>query len=164
EQRDQQRRRRKKRRMEQERNQRDQQQLDDCQEEQDDQHLPHVDRRARRGGEEQRPQRFRIPLPLEGPPERERAGELDRDPQDPGGGVLDRLPLLHERDREHQHARQREQQRRVQDLPALDLDRDILAEDQERGAQEHVTRSRWRYGNGREGPLRRARRRPAVRL
>src|SRR6185295_15173842 len=48
--------------------------------------------------EQQRAQRLAVAFALEGAPERERAGERDRDPQDAGGGVLDRAPFAHERE------------------------------------------------------------------
>src|SRR5439155_18156869 len=61
----------------------------------------------------------------------------DGDPQDPGRGVLERLPFLHERERKHQHHRHREKQRGRQHFEALRLDCDVLPKHEERGTEKH---------------------------
>ena len=61
--------------------------------------LADVDGGPARRRQHQRAQRLGVPLALEGAPERERAGERDRDPEDPRRRVLERPPLLHERER-----------------------------------------------------------------
>ena len=79
----------------------------------------------------------------------------------PAAASSDRLALLHEREREDQHARDREEQRRVQNLAALHLDREVLLQHEERGSQKHRSRAvlptSERRGTGARGPRRAAR-------
>ena len=100
-----------------------------------------VDSRARGGRQQERPKRLGVPLALERAPERQRPGKRNRDPQNPRGGARNRLALFHERDRENHHARDREEERRVQNLPAPHLDGEVLLQHEQRGSQEHRLRS-----------------------
>src|SRR5262249_36055754 len=103
----------------------------------DAQHLPYVDGSARRWRQQQRPQCLAVALALERATECQRSGKLDRDPQYACCGILERLSFLDEGDREHEHAREGEEQRRVENLSTLDLDREILAQDEQRGPDKH---------------------------
>jgi hypothetical protein len=77
-----------------------------------------------------------LPLALEGAAQRERARERQRDPENACRGVADRLALPHEAaERENQHGRQREEQRRVHELTAARFDDEILARDDPRSGQ-----------------------------
>jgi hypothetical protein len=64
----------------------------------------------------------------------QRAGERDRDPEDAGRRILDRLAFPDERERD-EHARRREEQRRRQHFPAARFDREILPQHEPRRAQ-----------------------------
>ena len=117
--------------------------LDDRQQQDDAEQLADVDGRPARRRQHERPQRLGVPLALEGAPEGQRARERHGDPHDPGRRVLQRPALLDEREREHQHARDREEDRRVEDLAAPHLDGQVLAHDEPGDAQEH---HRWNPG------------------
>src|SRR4029450_7267632 len=94
--------------------------------------LSHVDRRPWRRRKQERPQRLAVPFPLERPAERQIARKQDRDPQDAGSGAFNRSTLLDERKFENQHARNREEEGRVQNLAALQFDGEVLSQ-HERG-------------------------------
>ena len=131
---------REERRLEQQRDERNEHDLAGQEERHDTQQLADVDRRPGGWRQQQGAQRFRLPLALEGPPERERAGKRDRNPQDPRGAVLRRAPLAHERKGKDEHARHGEEQRRVGDLEAADLDGQVLAQHEPDDAGEHQAR------------------------
>src|SRR4029079_18382161 len=78
----------------------------------------------------QRLQRFRLALALERTAQRERAREGDRNPQDSRCAILRRLSFPDEREREDERALDCEEQRRVGDLAASDLHREVLSQDQ----------------------------------
>ena len=106
-------------------------QLDARQQRQDAEQLADVDRRPGGRRQQQRAQRLGLALALE---------RAARAPAFPANAIaihriaaprrLRRRALAHERKREHQDARHREEQRRVGDLAAAHLDRQVLAQDQ----------------------------------
>jgi hypothetical protein len=126
---------RKEARLEHQRDQGCDQELDDGKENQDAREFSDVERGPIHGGHHQRPQRFALPFALERPAERERSRECDRDPQNPCRGLAQRRAFLDEPEREDQHARDREEQRRVDDLAAADLDHQIFARNQPGGVK-----------------------------
>ncbi len=123
--------------MKQDRDERHEQRLGDREQSDDAEHLAEIYRGARRGRQQQRAQRLGVPFALERLAERERAPELDRDPEDAGRGIEQRFPFFDERDRKDQHAGQGEEERRVQNLAAPDFNRDVLLQHEERGSDEH---------------------------
>ncbi len=105
--------------------------------------LAEIERRPVGRREQQRAQRLGLPLALErarrAPACRQNAIAIHRMPADTFG---DRAAFLDEGEREHQHARDREEHRRRHQLPAAHLDGDVLAHDEPRDAGEVVmTRS-----------------------
>ena len=129
----------------------------------DAQQLARVDRRPVAGREHQRVQRLVGALALERPPQGQRARERDGDPQDARRHVVHGPALADEAEREHQDARGREEGRRVDDLAAAHLDRQVLAHDEPRHAHEASPRGRSprapppspARGRARAGPSRR---------
>jgi hypothetical protein len=115
--------------------------------------LAGVDRRAIGRREHQRPQRVRVTLALERAPERQGPRKRNRDPEDARRRVRDDATLLHQRECEHEHGGHREEQRRGDRLAAADLDGEVLAEDQPRGAREHRLSAPGRSPHGRPGAI-----------
>ena len=103
--------------------------------------LADVDRRPRRRRQQQRPQRLAVALALERPAQRQRSGERDRDPQDAGGGVLDRLSLpctnANEKISTHETAKKSVVVRISQ---LFSLDGEVLLQHEQRDAEEHRQR------------------------
>ncbi len=126
-----------KRRLEQERDEGDQHELRRRQQRDDTEELPDVDGGPVRRRQQQGAERLRLTLALERAAEGERPGKGNRDPEDARGPVVDRAPVRDEREGKHQHARDREEERRIRDLAAADFDRQILAEDEPGRAEEH---------------------------
>ena len=69
-------------------------------------------------------------------PERQRSRKRNRDPQDARRPIFGRLPFLDQREREEQHARNGEEQRRVRDLEAADFDGEVLLEHEPRAVRQ----------------------------
>ena len=59
-------------------------------------------------------------------------GKGDGDPQNAGGAILRRLPFLDECERKEEHARNREEERRIRNLETADLDSQVLPKNQPR--------------------------------
>src|ERR1043166_1252333 len=123
-----------KRRLEQKTHQRHEQDLSGKQERDDAKQLSDVDRRPICRGHQQRAQRLRLPFALERASESECSGKRNRDPEDAGGAIFRRLSFLDQREGKEQHARDGKEERRVGDLEAAHLDRQIFFEHEPRNA------------------------------
>ena len=104
--------------------------LDGREQDQDASQLADVKGRAIDGRHHQRAERLALPFALECAAERERARERDRNPQDARGSVTERRALADETEGEDEDAGNCEEERRVDDLPAADLDEQVLARDE----------------------------------
>jgi hypothetical protein len=125
---------RQQRRLEQKRDQRYQHELGGDEQRDDAEQLADVDGRTIRRRHQQRAQRFRLTFALEGPTECERASEGDCDPEDARSTIFRRFSFFHQCEREKEHARDGEEQRRIRNLQAPHLDRQVLLEDQPGGS------------------------------
>src|SRR5262249_24098221 len=94
------------------------------------------------GRHQQSPQRLGLPFSLERPPEGECSSKRNRDPEDASRSVLGCLPFLHEREREYEYARNREEERRIGDFEAAHFDGEVLPEYEPHSASEAALASR----------------------
>ena len=117
---------REQRRLEHQRDQRNDGSLDGREQQHDAGQLADVEGRPVDRRHQQRADCLALPLALERPAERQRAGERNGDPQDSRGRALDCPAFLDEAEREDQDARDGEEQRREDDLAAPRLDEEIL--------------------------------------
>src|SRR5258708_22161314 len=114
------------RRLEQQRPERNDQRFDRRQQDEYPEQLAQIERRAIDRCDEQRPQRLALALPLEGAAQRERSGKRDRDPEYPRRRIGDGASFAHEPEREDEHAREREEHRRVENFLGPRLDQQVF--------------------------------------
>ena len=96
--------------------------LDRSQEHEDAHEFADIERGAVRRGQHQGAKRIVLPLSLEGAAQRERAGERDRNPENPSGRIVDCYAFTNEPEREYQDTGNREEQGRIDDLATAKLD------------------------------------------
>src|SRR5258708_12763675 len=114
------------RRLEQQRREGQVQRFDRRQQDENPEQLAQIERRAIDRCDEQRPQRLALALPFEGAAQRERSGKRDRDPEYPRRRIGDGASFAHEPEREDEHAREREEHRRVDNFLGPRLDQQVF--------------------------------------